>query len=58
MWTEKWILVITAVALVHCFGPIYGEELEAKIARAKLPNTLTVQQFTMELTASTFLEGK
>jgi hypothetical protein len=41
MYRERSILVIVVVSLVHCFGQIYGKEPEAKVARAKLPKTLT-----------------
>jgi hypothetical protein len=40
MYKER-VFVIVVVSLVHCLGQIYGKELEAKVARAKLPTTLT-----------------
>jgi hypothetical protein len=41
MYRNSLIFVIGVVALVHCFGQIYGKELEAKVARAELPAGLS-----------------
>jgi hypothetical protein len=41
MYRNSLIFVIVVVALVHCFGQIYGKQLEAKVARAELPAGLS-----------------
>jgi hypothetical protein len=56
MFRERITFVIAVATLVHCFGENTGEGLEAKLAGAKLPTV--PQQFTMETTPCTSLEGK
>jgi hypothetical protein len=41
MYRNSLIFLIVVVALVHCFGRIYGKELEAKVAQAELPAGLS-----------------
>jgi hypothetical protein len=56
MYKERF-LVIVVVSLVHCLGQIYGKELEAKVARAKLPTTLTDSAAIYDGTDNVYIFG-
>jgi hypothetical protein len=57
MYKERSILLIVVVSLVHCFGQIYGKELKAKVARAKLPTTLTESTAVYDGTDNVYIFG-
>jgi hypothetical protein len=57
MFKERSFLLIVVVLLVHCLGQIYGKELEAKVARAKLPTTLTDSAAIYDGTDNVYIFG-
>jgi hypothetical protein len=56
MYKERSFLVIVVVSL-QCFGQIYAKELKAKVARAKLPTTLTDSAAIYDGTAKVYIFG-
>jgi hypothetical protein len=51
------IFVIIAATLVHSFGQSYGEELETKLAGAKLPSAMYVTTAIYDGSDSVYIFG-
>jgi hypothetical protein len=51
------IVVIAVTLLVHCFAVTYGQELEAKLAGAKLPTPLYISTAVYDGTDNVYIFG-
>jgi hypothetical protein len=57
MYSGRLSFVIAVVALVHIFGAINGEALEAKVADAKLPTALYASTAVYDGNDSVYIFG-
>jgi hypothetical protein len=57
MYREILKFVITVAVILHCFGPGYGDGLEAKLAGAKLPYPLRYFDIVYDGADSVYIFG-